>query len=321
MAASPNIVSRGDSLILTQSEATAAQRTWLFYLSNSADGTAATGKTIATSDFQISKAGGAFADATGTVTEISLGWYKMVFLAGDLDTIGALACHITEAGVDTLLVVHQITALDLNTATVALTAASITTATFAAGAIDAAAIGVGAIAADAFAAGAIDAAAIAANAIGTSEFAAATIAAIADAVWDEAQSGHVTAGSTGLLIGLIDDVDTAVDNLGDGEGLKNRYHSMGTRTTDGNFSAFGCEDAADGVITVTGTWNGATATAQTCTNPLATVPAWVAYGTPLTADGVIALTGPIKAVRVALTDDGASTSLTASLALRVYRAG
>lgn len=48
-----------------------------------------------------------------------------------------------------------------------------------------------------FAAGAINAAAIAADAIGASELAADAVAEIADAVWDEVLSGHLTAGSTG----------------------------------------------------------------------------------------------------------------------------
>ena len=117
MAASPNIVSHGDPMTFTKDEATAAQRTWLFYLSNSADGTPATGKTLATTDFKISKNGAAFGNAAGVVTEMSLGWYKMVFDAADVDTIGALACELSgEAGVDTLHVVHQIRTVDDNTA-------------------------------------------------------------------------------------------------------------------------------------------------------------------------------------------------------------
>jgi hypothetical protein len=113
MAASPNIVSTGNAMVFTQSEATAAQRTWTFYLSNAADGTPATGKTLATTDFKISKAGGAFGNAVGTITEMTLGWYKIVFDAGDVDTLGALTCELSgEAGVDTLHVVHQVVAAD-----------------------------------------------------------------------------------------------------------------------------------------------------------------------------------------------------------------
>ena len=115
MAASPNIVSTGSPMIITKDEATAAQRTWCFFLTNSADGTAATGKTLATTDFKISKAGGAFGNAVGTITEMSLGWYKIVFDAGDVDTLGMLDCELSgEAGVDTLHVSHQVVAADLN---------------------------------------------------------------------------------------------------------------------------------------------------------------------------------------------------------------
>jgi len=166
MAVSANIVSQGNPMVFTQSEATAAQRTWVFYLSNSADGTPATGKTIAGADFRISKAGGAFGNAVGVVTELSLGWYRMIFDVTDLGTVGALACELSgEAGVDAIHMLHQVTVFDLNTATVALAAGGITTATFAAGAIDAAAI--------------------AADALGSSELAATAVT--------EVQAGLATA--------------------------------------------------------------------------------------------------------------------------------
>lgn len=58
-------------------------------------------------------------------------------------------------------------------------------------------VATGGITSGSFAAGAINAAAIAADAIGASELAADAVAEIADAVWDEARSGHVTAGSFG----------------------------------------------------------------------------------------------------------------------------
>lgn len=89
----------------------------------------------------------------------------------------------------------------------AIAADAITAAKIATGAIDADAIAAdaitaakiadGAIDAATFAAGAINAAAIAADAIGASELAADAVAEIADAVWDEAMSGHVTAGTFG----------------------------------------------------------------------------------------------------------------------------
>lgn len=75
---------------------------------------------------------------------------------------------------------------------------AITSTGIAASAIGASQLATGAITNAKFAAGAIDAAAIAADAIGASELAADAVAEIADAIWDEATSGHVTAGSYGL---------------------------------------------------------------------------------------------------------------------------
>lgn len=156
MTASLVPVSHGEPMVFTQSEATAAQATWVFFLTNTADGTVATGKTISGSDFRISKAGGAFGNATGTVTEISLGWYKMVFAAGDLDTIGALACELSvEAGVDPIHCVHQVTLFDLNIATAPLAAGAISSTTFASAAITAAAIATDAVGAAELAADAV----------------------------------------------------------------------------------------------------------------------------------------------------------------------
>lgn len=57
--------------------------------------------------------------------------------------------------------------------------------------------GSGAITSGVFAAGAISASSIAADAIGASELAADAVAEIADAVWDEVLSGHLTGGTTG----------------------------------------------------------------------------------------------------------------------------
>lgn len=70
--------------------------------------------------------------------------------------------------------------------------------------------------------------------------------------------------------------------------------------------------AISGTVTVTGTWNGATATLQSCADPLATVPAWATHGTPLTADGTITITGPVKAIRLVSSAGGGSTALVAN---------
>lgn len=61
-------------------------------------------------------------------------------------------------------------------------------------------VATGGITTASFAAGAINAAAIAPDAIGASELAADAVAEIADAVWDEALSGHAIVGSTGAAL-------------------------------------------------------------------------------------------------------------------------
>lgn len=282
MAASPNIVSHGDSMIFTKDEATAAQATWCFYLSNTADGTPATGKTIAGSDFRISKAGAAFDNAAGAVTEMSLGWYKMVFAAADLDTLGCLACELSvESGVDPLHVSHQVVALDLNVATVNP--------------------GTGGIVAASFAAGAIDAAAIAADALGSSELAAAAAS--------EIRTGLATSAEVAAIALATRTVNVSLGTISvDG--------STSTTGTGAQYMAKSMENALDVVISASGTWNGATLTAQVCEDPTAVVPVWTNTGTPLTADGTISITGPHNAFRVVLSDDGASTAVAVSAAIR-----
>lgn len=173
MASLPPISHGPSGITYTQSEATAGQANYPFFLTNTTDSSVATGKTIAGSDFRIRKPGGAFGNAAGVVTELTLGWYNMVFAAADLDTLGPLAIEISvESGVDPIHAIVQVVALDLNVATVNP--------------------GTGGIVAASFAAGALNAAALAADAG----------AEIADAVWDELVAGHVTTGSAGLAIQL-----------------------------------------------------------------------------------------------------------------------
>jgi hypothetical protein len=71
--------------------------------------TGATGKTLAIS---ASKAGGAFASISPTVTERGNGWYSIALTSDHTDTVGDLALHITEADCDpTDLVVDVIAPL------------------------------------------------------------------------------------------------------------------------------------------------------------------------------------------------------------------
>ncbi len=266
MTASLVPVSFGPVMEFTQSEATAAERTWLFYLSNTADGTPATGKTIATTDFKISKNGAAFGNATGAVTEMSLGWYKMVFATADLDTLGTLACELSgEAGVDPIHVAHQVTLLDRNVATVPLAA--------------------GAIASTTFASGAITATSIAADAIGASELAA-------DAVV-EIQAGLSTAAAVAAISGLP---------------VHNQTFSLGTLSADGHSSGCSMAQAVQAVVTATGTFGSGTIQVETCVDPTVTVPVWVAVsGLTLSSNGSKTVTGPVNAVRVALTGSTSPT--------------
>lgn len=95
-------------------------------------------------------------------------------------------------------------------------------------------------------------------------------------------------------------------------------HSLGTRTTDGNFTAISGAHCAKAVVNVSGTWNGATVTIQTCPDVTAGSPVWTAYDdgsgpNPLTANGEVTVTGPVNGIRAVLSDDGASTSLTATV--------
>lgn len=69
----------------------------------------------------------------------------------------------------------------------------------------------GGITSSSFASGAITAASIASDAIGASELAADAVAEIADAIWDEAYSGHTTAGTFGKLMDILRKSNRAVD--------------------------------------------------------------------------------------------------------------
>lgn len=102
--------------------------------------------------------------------------------------------------------------------------------------------GSGAITSGAFAAGAITASAIAADAIGASELAADAVAEIADAVWDEATSGHVTASTFGRALGGFAHAGTA------------QAGAAGTITLAASASA--TDDAYNGMIVLIGSGTG-----------------------------------------------------------------
>lgn len=230
-------------LKLTQSEATAAQRTFSVYLTDAAGAAIEDVPDLA---LVLSKAGAAFAAAAGSITQkvAKGGWYDVALATADLSALGDLAYQITGTDVDTLTGNVQVTALDHNVATVNPGADGIAAAN------------------------------------------------LASDVVTELQSGLATASAVAAVT----------------VGTVNRPFAMGTRTTDGNFTACSMENAIKTEITVSGTWNGATVTGQVSQDLVS----WQNKGTPLTADGVITLTGPAKAFRAVLSDDGASTSLTAN---------
>ena len=74
-------------------------------------------KTGLSPSVQISKAGGTFATAGGTVAEIGSGWYKITLSSTDTDTLGALAFHITASGADSVDFTIQIVAFDPESST------------------------------------------------------------------------------------------------------------------------------------------------------------------------------------------------------------
>lgn len=262
----------------TQSEATAAQRTFCFFAPDVTDGfTAETTLDYedAAADVQVSKNGGAFANATGVVTEVAAGVYQYVAATAELDTIGTVVWKFVDAAARTVFCQAQVIALDLNTATVNPGAGGITSASFAAGAIDAAAL--------------------ATDAIGTAEIAAA--------VTSEIQNGLATAA--------------AVAALARGQHTDTRTFT-GELTTDDDVVATSMLNAIDCVVQLSGTWDSATVTIQTSENPEAGAGAlWttIASGAK-TDDAVVTVTGPHSAVRCIVSDDGASTDVDCTFLVR-----
>lgn len=96
--------------LFKQSESTAARRRWFFGCVDDTDGkTAETGLTFSAGELQISKAGGAFANFAGTVTELSDGMYMYQATAAELDTLGIIGFKVEKTGVRTqIMMVGQV---------------------------------------------------------------------------------------------------------------------------------------------------------------------------------------------------------------------
>jgi len=162
-------------------------------------------------DFKLKKTSGNFAALNGsaTLTHVSAGFYDLVLTTSDTDTVGTCcvviddttnACAplylqvVEEAVYDALFAAsaagYQVPIWASASSTVSLSNTTVATVTTTTTATNVTTV-------NGLAAGAITAAAIAADAIGASELAADAVAEIADAVWDEVLSGHLTASSTG----------------------------------------------------------------------------------------------------------------------------
>jgi hypothetical protein len=111
----------------------ATARTVMVLMTDAADHI--TGKAGLTLTVTASKAGGAFASITPTVTERGSGWYALALTSAHSDTAGDLALHITATGADPADLLLQVSAPVLTTAlgNGAITEASIATPAEAAG--------------------------------------------------------------------------------------------------------------------------------------------------------------------------------------------
>src|SRR4051812_35673304 len=84
--------------------------TRMFLMVDSTDHiTAKTGLTVTVT---LSKAGGTFGAAGGTVTEVANGFYKIVLTTTDTNTLGDLVFHCTGTAADATDVVDQVVSFD-----------------------------------------------------------------------------------------------------------------------------------------------------------------------------------------------------------------
>jgi len=162
-------------LQLLQSEPTAARRRIPFYLVDDSDGkTPETGQTpLGAAELQISKNGGAFANFAGVWSEVAAGLYSYEATAAELDTFGPVVFKLVRSGVRTAIMECQVVSNNpYGNRAVTVASGGIVSASYAAGAINNAAIN------------------------------ADARAGIADAVWDELVTGHAIAGSFGELFSV-----------------------------------------------------------------------------------------------------------------------
>ena len=185
-----------------------------------ADGDLVTGATGL--DSEVSKDQGTFADVTAEATEIATasGMYYLDLTATEMnaDCVAVIVKTTSSGAKTTPIVMYPEEAGDIRVDATMIsgdaTAADNAELFYDGTGYNAANSAVGTVAAvTAVSAGGITASSIAADAIGASELAADAVAEIADGVWDELMSGHLTVGSYGQAargaMGLTGEVNDA----------------------------------------------------------------------------------------------------------------
>lgn len=202
-------------------QSTASQEVPLGYFVDSTDGnTEETALTIANTDIKVWKNGATTLanKNSGGATHISNGIYYAVLDATDTDTVGPMVIFVHVSGALTVRLECCVLAanvfdslvgatdkLDVNTAEIAGSNVSTSTAQIGVNVVNAAgtAWGSGAITSGVFATGAITATAIAADAIGASELATDAVTEIAAGVWNSARATYTAAGSFGQGVASV----------------------------------------------------------------------------------------------------------------------
>jgi len=267
-------------------QSTASQEIPLGYFVDSTDGnTEETGLTIANTDIKLWKNGGTTLanKNSGGATHISNGIYYAVLDATDTDTLGPMVIFVHVSGALTVRLeccvlaanvfdslVGNTDKLDVNTAEIAGSNVSTSTAQIGVNVVNAAgtAWGSGAITSGVFASGAITATAIAADAIGASELATDAVTEIAAGVWNSARATYTAAGSFGQGVASVQgNVTGSVASVTAGVTVTTNNDKTGyslTQTFPTNFSSMAI--TVGGAVTV-GTNNDKTGYSLTVTPP------------------------------------------------------
>lgn len=194
-----------------------------FFMVDSTD--SITGKTGLSPTVTLSKDGGAFAGAGGSVTEIGNGWYNLAATTTDTGTLGCLLLHATATGADPFDELHQVV-VDLPGATVSSVTGSVGSVTGAVGSVTGNVGGnvVGSVASVVGAVGSVTGN-VGGNVVGSvaSVTAAVTAGTVSDktgyslsaggiqAIWDALTSALTTVNSIGKL--LVTNINAAIGSI------------------------------------------------------------------------------------------------------------